>query len=94
MGGVSLLKPLWEEVRAGAILGGSSERRGCARAPPLAPSPGWAPPPGFRAWAGLGRRGPPPAAGGAWGEGKGPAPPAHLLTVKCGHLPSRSSAST
>ena len=30
---------------------------------------------------------------GALGEGKGRAPPAHLLTVKCGHLPSRFNAS-
>lgn len=71
MGGVSLLKPLWEEVRAGAILGGSSERRGCARAPPLAPGPGLGAASRIQ---GLGRSGevsPPPAAGGAWGEGKG-----------------------
>lgn len=95
-----LLKPLWEEVKKGAILGGPREapqKEGAALGPLLShPARGWAASQlrGFRDWAESGEVRPPPAAGGAWGEGKGQAPPAHLLTVKCGHLPSRSSAST
>lgn len=87
MGGVSLLTPLWE-VREGAILGGPDR--------PLLSHP--APASQLRdSGTGSGSaeaRPHPQPSRRAWGEGKGQAPPAHLLTVKCGHLPSRSSAST